>query len=59
MTKSSTFNCSVMVGLIGQRQFLPMSRCCSRPAHWRERAIQRQRFWSRAHGFEFGRKLGD
>eukprot|EP00873_Tetraselmis_striata_P028365 jgi/Tetstr1/448629/TSEL_035874.t1 len=31
----------------------------SRPAHWRERAQQRQRFWSRAQGFKFGRKLGD
>jgi len=30
-----------------------------KPEHWRERMEQRQRFWSRTHGFQFGRKLGD
>ena len=29
------------------------------PLHWRQRASQRQKFWSRTHGFQFGRKLGD
>lgn len=27
--------------------------------HWRVRASERQKFWSRTHGFQFGRKLGD
>ena len=29
------------------------------PLHWRQRAAQRQKFWSRTHGFQMGRKLGD
>ena len=29
------------------------------PVHWRQRAAERQRFWSRTHGFQMGRKLGD
>ncbi|KAK9830500.1 hypothetical protein WJX72_012105 [[Myrmecia] bisecta] len=27
--------------------------------HWRERAAQRQKYWSLSHGFQFGRKLAD
>ncbi|UPQ98789.1 XPG/Rad2 endonuclease [Chloropicon primus] len=29
------------------------------PVHWRQRAAERQKFWSRTHGFQMGRKLGD
>lgn len=27
--------------------------------HWRERAAQRQKYWSLSHGFQMGRKLGE
>ncbi|KAK9861414.1 hypothetical protein WJX84_011927 [Apatococcus fuscideae] len=39
----------------------PSSRPSSaaKPLHWRERAAQRQKYWSLSHGFQFGRKLGD
>ncbi|KAK9819017.1 hypothetical protein WJX74_004467 [Apatococcus lobatus] len=39
----------------------PSSRPSSaaKPLHWRERARQRQKYWSLSHGFQFGRKLGD
>lgn len=30
-----------------------------RPADWRERKAQRQKYWSMSQGFRFGRKLGD
>lgn len=30
-----------------------------KPAHWRERMAQRQKFWSHATGFKMGRKLAD
>lgn len=31
----------------------------SKGRNWRERASQRQKYWSRMTGFQFGRKLGD
>lgn len=27
------------------------------PQHWRQRAAQRQKYWSVSHGFQMGRKL--
>ena len=30
-----------------------------RPADWRERKAQRQKYWSLSQGFRFGRKLAD
>lgn len=32
---------------------------CRKAENWREAMQQRQKFWSRTHGFQFGRKLGD
>ena len=30
-----------------------------KPSNWRERMMQRQKFWSQSTGFKLGRKLAD